>query len=119
MRGIKKKSGVVPGRRKLHVKKGDKVIVISGADKGRNDAEVLQVFAETGRVLVKGVNVRWKHMRRSPQNPQGGRIQKEFPISASKVLLWSEKASKGVRTKIELIEGKRVRVGVACGTRFD
>lgn len=119
MRGTKHKPGMVPGRRSLHVKKGDKVVVISGADKSGTPSEVIQIFAEAGRVLVKGVNLRWKHLRRSTQNPQGGRIQKEFPIAASKVMLWSEKAGKGVRTRSQIVDGKRVRVGVPCGTRFE
>ena len=104
----------------VHVKKGDKVVVIAGADKSKDRVcEILQVDAEKGRVLVRDVNVRWKHLRRSPQNPQGGRVQRNFPIDASNVMLWSEKAGKGVRTKIEIIDDKRVRVGKPCGTRFD
>jgi large subunit ribosomal protein L24 len=108
-----------PPADRLHVKRGDKVVVRSGADRGAEPREVLQVYADTGLVLVKGVNLRWKHVRRSQQNPKGGRIQKEFPIDASNVLLWSEKAGKGVRTRIEFADGKRVRVGIPCGTRFD
>ena len=46
-------------------------------------------------------------------------MEKEFPIDASNVLLYSEKAGKGVRTRIELKDGKRVRVGIPCGTEFD
>lgn len=103
----------------MHVKKGDKVVVISGADKSDEVCEVLQVDAEAGKVIVKEVNMRWKHLKRSQQNPQGGRIRKEFPIDASNVLLYSEKAGKGVRTGIEIIDGKRVRVGKPCGTKFD
>ncbi len=102
-----------------HVKKGDKVVVIAGADKSKEAREVLQVNVAAGRVLVQGTNVRWKHLKRSQQNPQGGRIQKEFPISESNVLLFSEKAGKGVRTRIEVIDGKRVRIGIPCGTQFD
>lgn len=105
--------------RSLHVKKGDKVVVVTGADKSNEPHEVLRVDRESGRVVVEGVNQRWKHERRSQQNPEGGRVQKEFPIDASNVLLWSEKAGKGVRTRIEVVDGKRIRVGVPCGTRFD
>jgi large subunit ribosomal protein L24 len=105
--------------RKLHVKKGDKVVVIAGAGKSSDVREVLRVDVEAGKVLVKEVNMRWKHLRRSQQNPQGGRVRKEFPIDASNVLLYSEKAGKGVRTGIEVIDGKKVRVGKGCGTRFD
>ena len=106
-------------KQRLHVKKGDQVVVISGADKSNKPHEVLSVDVETGMVLVKDVNMRWKHLGRSQQNPKGGRIRKEFPVDASNVLLFSEKAGKGVRTKIEVVDGKKVRVGVACNTRFE
>ena len=104
---------------RLHVKKGDKVVVISGADKSDEPREVLQIDATNGRVIVQGVNMRWKHMRRSQKHPDGGRVQKEFPIACSKVLVFSEKAGKGVRTRIEVHESKKVRVGIPCGTKFD
>ena len=103
----------------MHVKKGDKVVVIAGADRSDEPREVLQIDDENNRVIVQGVNVRWKHMRRSQQSPDGGRVQREFPISSSNVLLYSEKAGKGVRTRIDTVDGKRVRVGVPCGTKFD
>ncbi|MCC6669704.1 MAG: 50S ribosomal protein L24 [Planctomycetes bacterium] len=117
-RGRQKKSE--PGVRvRMHVKKGDKVVVRTGSDRSKEPREVLEVNAETGRIVVKDVNMRWKHERRTKENPQGGRVRKEFPIHHSRVLLWSEKAGKGVRTKTEWIDGKRVRVGIPCGTRFD
>lgn len=106
-------------RRRLHVRKGDKVVVISGAYKSDEPREVLKVHAEVGKVLVQGVNLRWKHQRRSAQNPKGGRIQVEFPIDAAKVMLFSPKLERGTRTRIETVDGKRVRVGIKCGTRFD
>ncbi|MBK8098929.1 MAG: 50S ribosomal protein L24 [Planctomycetes bacterium] len=105
--------------RKVHVKKGDKVVVHSGQYKSTEPREVLKVDGETGKVIVQGVNMRWKHQKRSPQNPKGGRVQIEIAIDASKVLLFSEKLSKGTRTKMQVVDGKRVRVGVKCGTQFD
>ena len=104
---------------KLHVKKGDKVVIITGAYKSSEPHEVLRVDRSEGRVVVKDVNMRWKHQRRSQQSPQGGRVQKEFPIDASNVLIYSDKAGKGVRTRIEVKDGKRIRVGIPCGTEFD
>ena len=105
--------------RSLHVKKGDKVVVTTGSYKSNEPHEVLRVDRDNGRVIVEGVNLRWKHERRTPQNPNGGRVHKEFPIDVSNVLVWSEKAQKGVRTRIEVQDGKKVRVGVPCGTKFD
>lgn len=103
----------------LHVKKGDKVVVIAGESKSNEPREVLSVDKANQRVIVQGVNLRWRHERPSPKNPDGGRVQKEFPISASNVLLFSEKAGKGTRTRTEVVDGKRVRIGVQCGTHFD
>jgi large subunit ribosomal protein L24 len=104
---------------KLHVRRGDKVVVISGQYKSDEPREVLSVQAEAGKVTLQGVNLRYKHHRRSQENPKGGRVQMEFPIPASKVLLYSEKLQKGTRTRTEVVDGKKVRVGVKCGTRFD
>lgn len=115
-------AGNKSGKKKMHVKKGDKVVVISGAYRSSEPKEVLSVHAEDGTVVVQGVNLRWKHQKRSQQNPQGGRNRTEHPIDVSKVLLYSEKAKKGVRTRSKLVteggKSKRVRVGT-CGTQFD
>ena len=67
-----------------HVRKGDMVIVTSGDDKGRT-GEVLEVINKSDRVLVKGINVRTKHVRPTQINPQGGIITKEMPIHISNV----------------------------------
>ena len=106
-------------RQLLHVKKGDKVVVTSGQYKSNEPREVLKVDLESGRVIVQGVNLRWKHQRRSQENPKGGRVQLEMPIHASKVLLFSAKLGKGTRTKSAVVDGKKRRVGVKCGTLFD
>ena len=108
-----------PRRKPLHVKKGDKVVVTSGQYKSDEPREVLKVDADARRVIVAGVNLRWKHQRPSQQNPKGGRVQMEQPIDVSNVLLFSEKLGKGTRTKAEVVDGKKRRVGVQCGTRFD
>jgi large subunit ribosomal protein L24 len=108
-----------PRRRHLHVKKGDKVVVTTGQYKSNEPREVLRVDALSGRVIVQGVNLRWKHQKRSQQNPKGGRVQREQPIDSSNVLLFSQKLGKGTRTKIQIVDGKKRRVGVSCGTQFD
>jgi large subunit ribosomal protein L24 len=111
-------AGRKPRNKKLHVKKGDKVVVIAGQWRSKEPHEVLQVDVGNSRVTVQGVNLRWKNTRKSPGNPKGERVQKEFPIAASNVLLWSQTAGKGVRVRAQVVDGKRVRVGT-CGTRFD
>ncbi len=105
--------------KKIRLRKGDKVQVISGTEKGKGPVEVMKVFPETGRVLIKGVNIRTKHLKKTQENPKGGIVKKEFPIDVSKVLLFSEKLKKGVRIRVERKDGKSVRVGVPCGTQFD
>ena len=102
----------------MHVKKGDQVVVTAGNDRGKR-GKVLHVYVKEKRVVVEGVNVRTKHLRKTPQNPQGGSIEREMPIDASNVLLWSDKAGKGVRTMAGEQGGKKIRVGIPCGTKFD
>ncbi len=108
-----------PKRKTLHVKKGDKVVVITGQYKSGVAHEVMKVDGIERRVVIEGVNMRWKHQKPSQQNPKGGRIQMEHPIDVSNVLLFSEKLGKGTRTKTEVVDGKKIRVGVSCGTKFD
>ncbi len=69
---------------KLHVKKNDSVVVISGNDRGKS-GKILRVFPQKGRVIVEGVNIRKRHMRPTQSNPQGSIIEREFPIHASNV----------------------------------
>jgi len=68
-----------------HIKKGDVVVVVAGDDKGKT-GQVLRVDAAAGKVVVQGVARVYRHLRPSRQHPQGGRIQKEMPISISNVM---------------------------------
>ena len=70
----------------LHVKRNDMVMVLAGEFKGRQ-GKVLAAIPDKGRVLVEGVNVVHKAIRKSQDNPKGGIITKEAPIAASKVML--------------------------------
>jgi large subunit ribosomal protein L24 len=79
----------------------------------------LRIDRKTERVIVEGVNNQVKNLKKTQQNPEGGRLEVEMPIAMSNVLLWSEKANKGVRTKTETSDDKKIRVGVPCGTKFD
>ena len=82
----------------MHVRKGDTVAVISGNDKGKRGAVRIVLVAEN-RVVVEGVNLRWKHKKPTQKDPKGERIQREFPIHSSNVMLWDEKLGKGVRKR--------------------
>jgi large subunit ribosomal protein L24 len=82
----------------MHVKRGDTVIVIAGNDKGKV-GEITSVERERGRVLVAGVNLRWKHKRPTQQKPKGERVQEECSIHHSNVLLYDPKTKKGTRKR--------------------
>ncbi|HPI24950.1 MAG TPA: 50S ribosomal protein L24 [Candidatus Cloacimonadota bacterium] len=95
--------------RKLNLKKGDYVVVISGEDKGKK-GHVLRAYPKTGRVIVEKVNLIKKHAKPSQRNPQGGIITKEAPINASNVMLFNEKLNTVSKPVIQVREGNRIRV---------
>ena len=100
--------------KKLHIKTGDTVIVLSGDDKGVK-GEVVAVSPEEGKVLVKGVNIIHKHVKPRKQGETGGIIDAEGAIYASKVALYCSKCGKGVRVAHKMVDGKKVRVCAKCG----
>ena len=114
--------------RKLHVKTGDTVIVISGRSKDllRNEnstqtgdkgkiGKVLKVFPKTGKIIVEGVNIKKRHIKPNAMNPQGEVVEREMPIFSSKVMLWDEAAGKPTRVRKEIRDGKKVRVSKKSG----
>ena len=102
----------------MHVKKGDKVQIISGQDKG-HVGEVLAAFPKENKVIVEGANVRIKHQKAMQMGDESGRIEKECPIDASKVLLYSEALGKGVRTSKVVEDGRKIRVSHKSNEKFD
>ena len=102
---------------KMHIKKGDTVVVLSGDDKGVQ-GEVIAVSREEGKVLVKGANIIHKHVKPRKQGEAGGIIDAEGAIYASKVALYCPKCGKGVRAHIEDVDGKKVRA-CKCGHKFN
>ena len=98
-----------------HIKSGDMVMVIAGADKGRT-GRVLRVLIDKNRVVVEGVNRVWKHVRPSQRNPQGGRIQKDAPVHISNVMPIDPATGKATRVKFEERNGKKHRVAIGTGT---
>jgi large subunit ribosomal protein L24 len=104
---------------KLHVKKGDKVVVIAGKDKTKSGT-VLAVFPSEERVLVEGVNIVKRHTKPNPANPDGGIIEKEAPIHVSNVALADPKSGKPTRVNHKVLEdGKKVRVAIKSGETID
>jgi ribosomal protein L24, bacterial/organelle len=103
---------------KMHVRKNDTVMVISGKDKGKT-GEVLSVMPKTGKIIVKGINVVTKHQKPNRANMQGGIIQKEAPVYSSKVMLYCDKCKSVTRISHKLLEdGTKVRVCKKCGETF-
>ena len=98
-----------------HIKTGDTVIIIAGADKGKT-GRVLRVLNDKDRVVVEGVNRVWKHVRPSQRNPQGGRIQKDAPIHLSNVMPVDPATGKGTRVRFEERDGSKRRIAVRGGT---
>jgi len=88
----------------MHIRSNDQVQVIAGADKGTK-AKVLRVLKSRGKVVVEGVARVHKHMRRSQQNPRGGRLSKEMPIAISNIMLicpvCGHRTRTGVRTEAD------------------
>src|SRR5437773_7627501 len=98
-----------------HIKSGEQVIVITGADKGKV-GRVLRVIPDRQRVIVEGINRVWKHVRPSQRYPQGGRIQKDAPIHLSNVMPLDPNSGKGTRVRAEVKDGIKHRVAVRSGT---
>ena len=97
------------------IRKGDKVVVLSGKDKGKT-GEVVRSMPKDMKVVVSGVNVHVRHRKPSQVNPQGGLERKEAPMHVSKVALADPKTGKATRVRFETgKDGKKVRVAVKSG----
>lgn len=98
----------------MHVKKGDKVMVISGKDKGKTGV-ILSAFPKKDRVLVEGVNIVKKHTKPNQANPQGGIVEQEATIHVSNVMLLDPKSGEPTRVGYKVEDGKKVRVAKKSG----
>ena len=96
------------------IKKGDKVVVLSGKDKGKQ-GEVTKSMPKDGKVVVAGVNIITRHRKPSQANPQGGLERVEAPLHVSKVALQDPKTGKPTRVRFEVQGDKKVRVAVRSG----
>lgn len=97
------------------LKREDEIIVLKGKDRGKI-GKIKKLDFRRQRVLVEGVNRMKKAIRPTQQNPQGDVIDKEFPIHLSNVALVSPKTKNATRVRIEIRDGKRIRMAVACGS---
>ena len=101
----------------MKIKKDDKVVVVSGKDKGKQ-GKILVADPKAGKVIVEGVNVATKHQKPQGQNQEGGIIKVETPIYASKVQLVCPKCGKATRVGFKLADGRKVRVCKKCGAEI-
>jgi large subunit ribosomal protein L24 len=104
---------------KVHVKKGDTVIVITGKSVGKK-GKILEVEPEKQRVLVEGVNMVKRHTKPSKNMQRGGIIEKESPVASSNVMIFCGRCSKPTRIGKKLLDnGTKARVCKKCGEVLD
>ena len=101
----------------MKIRKGDNVKVLSGNDKGKT-GEVLQIIPKTEKIIVKGVNIRKKHVKARKQGEEGGIIPVECPIHVSKVNIVCPKCGKAVKVGYEIEKDQKVRVCRKCGAKI-
>jgi large subunit ribosomal protein L24 len=100
------------------IRKGDKVVVLAGRDKGRK-GEVIEVRTDQGRALVRGVNMVKRHQRQTPQQ-EGGIISKEATIHLSNLALSDPKDGKPTRVGFKIMnDGRKVRIAKRSGVEID
>lgn len=104
---------------KVHIKKGDTVVVISGKDKGKK-GKVIKVMPKDGKAIVEGINIATKHKKPSAKMPQGGIIHQELPIYTSKLMLVCGKCQSATRVGRSILsDGTKVRICKKCGEVLD
>ncbi len=98
----------------LKIKKGDRVVVLSGKDKGKH-GEVTKSMPKEGKVVVAGVNIITRHRKPSQANPQGGLERTEAPLHVSKVAIADPSTGRPTRVRFEVRDGNKVRVAARSG----
>ena len=101
----------------MNIKKDDKVVVLSGKDKGKQ-GKVMTADPKAAKVIVEGVNVATKHQKARKQGEEGGIIKVETPIYASKVQLVCPKCGQATRVGHKITDGKKSRVCKKCGAEI-
>lgn len=101
----------------MRIKKGDNVQVLSGNDKGKT-GEVLEVSPKADKIVVKGVNVRKKHVKARKQGEESGIIPVECAIHSSKVNVVCPKCGKATRVQYKIEKDTKVRVCQKCGAKL-
>ena len=113
------KDGATNPRPKLHVKRGDTVMVVSGSNKGKT-GKVIAALPMEGKVIVENINMIKKHQKPKGMGRAGEIIEKEAPIFASKVMLYDSVKKKPTRIGYKILkEGKKVRISKVSGEQID
>lgn len=107
----------VKQKQKIHVKKGDLVMVITGKDAGKK-GKVLEVIPKKGRVVIEKANMVKRHTKPSQSLPQGGILEKEAPIASSNVMLFCSECNNVTRVSMKETEAGKVRVCKKCGVNL-
>jgi len=106
----------------MRLRKNDLVEVIAGDDLGKR-GRMLYIFPEDNRAIVEGLNFIYRHLRRSRENPEGGRVQREAPINISNLRLVCPSCDKAIKVGIKLVEreGRRMRLRICkkCGAEIE
>ena len=101
----------------MKIKKGDKVKVIAGDDKG-TVAEVKAVLPRSNKVIVEGVNIAKKHLKPTTDDGEGGIVNKEMPINASNVMVYDAKSKKASRVGFKDVKGTKTRIAKKSGAEI-
>jgi len=106
-----------PEKVRTRLKRGDRVRVMAGKNKGA-EGEIIAVIREKNRVVVKGVNIAKKAQRPTQENPRGGFEEREMPIHASNVRVLDPQTGEPTRIGYRFEEGRKVRVSVKSGAHL-
>ena len=101
----------------MRIKKGDTVQILSGNDKGKT-GEVLEVIPKADKIIVKGANIRKKHVKPRKQGEEGGILSVECPIYASKVAVVCPKCGKAVKVGVVVEKDQKVRICKKCSAKI-
>ena len=100
------------------IKVNDSVVVNSGSDRGRR-GKVLKIGVKNSKIIVEGINKRNRNIKPGPEQPKGGKVNVEFPIDISNVMIFCDKCKKGVRIGIQIKDNKKSRICRKCGKVLD
>ncbi len=101
----------------MKIKKGDKVKVIYGKDKGR-EGKVERIYKKSGKIVLPGINIYKKHIKKSEKVPQGGIVEIPRPLDVSKVMLICPKCAKLTRVGYEKVKDRKFRICKKCKSRI-